>query len=480
MRLLNKLPLIVLFLINLFKIRKKSFNHAVCLLSILVSNFVYSGYLNNYNTDEDLNLFNDKLIGQEYDGLSSSSSDDLFNKFKLNIQHNTNNYDECKTDSNCINSHSICLNGSCVRICNSNDKYFKNSKCIYFHCDSKLLITPNNNNNNNNNDLDDSNLIQKLARNLNNANLLIETNNYPLLNRYLKNKKCSWILKHSNSTSKLSNVIELNFDRFSTELANDYLYIFAGDSVFSPLIAALSGNTKANLEPSLAADTNNDQDINDLNDGYLNQNFNVTFFNTTSLYLLFKSDTTSSSIFNTFNNNNNNNNNKETNFFRPSNSINSKPNGISIKYKFSSPCLKNSSNSSNECFDNDTRQSNSSFKSSSLYKKLIETIYYNDDETNHVNNLNSKLRRGLFCSFEYKNYYYVIGGYSFVFKSQSFVSRLDLNTLKWEHSLDRKPSTVVNRANRRFFSSFNFKHPRLDLPESRYAHSCVIDEENVS
>ena len=94
--------------------------------------------------------------------------------------------------------------------------------------------------------------------------------------------------------------------------------------------------------------------------------------------------------------------------------------------------------------------------------------------------MNSKLRRGLFCSFEYKNYYYVVGGYSFMMKSQSFVSRLDLNTFKWEHALDRKSSTVVNRANRRFFSSFNFKQPRLDLPESRYAHSCVVDEENVS
>ena len=73
----------------------------------------------------------------------------------------------------------------------------------------------------------------------------------------------------------------------------------------------------------------------------------------------------------------------------------------------------------------------------------------------------------------------MIGGYSFI-KSHSFVSRQDLTSLKWEHSLDRKASTVVNRANRRFFSSFNFKQPKLDLPELRYGHSCVLDELNVS
>ena len=71
--------------------------------------------------------------------------------------------------------------------------------------------------------------------------ILIETNNYPLLKRYLSNKKCSWILKNLNaiqSEQKTSNksddrdktetdaslpFIQLDFERFSTQLSNDYL-----------------------------------------------------------------------------------------------------------------------------------------------------------------------------------------------------------------------------------------------------------------
>ena len=158
-----------------------------------------------------------------------------------------------------MSSHSICLNGNCVRICNNNNNSNKqpNSNCIYFHCDSKLLVYSDNYylinkklKNLINNNSSYSNLSSNLLFNNRNANFLIETNNYPLLNRYLSKKKCSWILKHrlkdkaktkaSKSAPFFSSpFIKLKFNRFSTQLSNDFLYIFAGDSIYSPLIAAL-------------------------------------------------------------------------------------------------------------------------------------------------------------------------------------------------------------------------------------------------
>jgi hypothetical protein len=70
------------------------------------------------------------------------------------------------------------------------------------------------------------------------------------------------------------------------------------------------------------------------------------------------------------------------------------------------------------------------------------------------------------------------------------VSRLNLNDLKWEHNIDKfKLNKQSNRSNRRLYSDNNFR-PRLiqqkqaisqaELPQSRYAHSCVLDENNVS
>jgi hypothetical protein len=115
-------------------------------------------------------------------------------------------------------------------------------------------------------------------------------------------------------------------------------------------------------------------------------------------------------------------------------------------------------------------------------KRIIETIDYKDEENKYWKiNLNSTLRRAYYCSFEYKNYFYIIGGYSF--RPITLISRLNLIDFKWEHALDRRApssSAIVNRSNRRFYSSQTYKQNKLDLPQSRYAHSCALDEINVS
>ena len=112
-----------------------------------------------------------------------------------------------------------------------------------------------------------------------------------------------------------------------------------------------------------------------------------------------------------------------------------------------------------------------------MKSNLVETINYQNDLTeNQI--LNSSLRRAFHCSFKHKDFLYLIGGYSFT-NSISFVSRLNLENLKWEHSLDRKASSIINRKNRRLFSNNEFQQPKLDLPQNRYAHSCALDTENV-
>jgi hypothetical protein len=126
---------------------------------------------------------------------------------------------ECKSDSHCVDER-FCLNGSCVDTCRNGDS---SAHCVYFRCDSKQLITNES------------------------RGVVIETNNYPLLVSYFANQKCSWLLKHHDSSQRLnvsgSNaswpLIELSFSRFSTLHASDYLYIFDGDSIYSPMIAAL-------------------------------------------------------------------------------------------------------------------------------------------------------------------------------------------------------------------------------------------------
>ena len=127
---------------------------------------------------------------------------------------------ECKSDSHCVDER-FCLNGSCVDTCRNGDV---SAHCVYFRCDAKQLITNES------------------------RGEVIETNNYPLLGSYFANQKCSWLLKHHIDSSRRLHVtrpnaswplIELSFSRFSTLHASDYLYIFDGDSIYSPMMAAL-------------------------------------------------------------------------------------------------------------------------------------------------------------------------------------------------------------------------------------------------
>ena len=125
---------------------------------------------------------------------------------------------ECKSDLHCVDGK-FCLNGSCVDTCYNGDM---SEQCIYFHCNSKQLIT---------NESSSSS-----------ANAIIETNNYPQLSSYFSNQKCSWLLKSqtNNKNNKTSlPFIQLSFSRFSTLHTSDYLYIFDGDSIYSPMIASL-------------------------------------------------------------------------------------------------------------------------------------------------------------------------------------------------------------------------------------------------
>lgn len=168
-------------------------------------------------------------LSSEDDSLFSAESYDYDEAvLRINTTKTTSNLKkvfECKSDSQCADSNSICLQGNCVKVC-TNSQY--TSRCLYFHCDSKQLI-------------------QSSAKNSTQSLLefySIETNNHPLLDRYLARKKCSWILEnvnflHLSQEQQQKPIIQLNIERFSTQFANDYLYIFAGDSIYSPLIAAL-------------------------------------------------------------------------------------------------------------------------------------------------------------------------------------------------------------------------------------------------
>lgn len=123
-------------------------------------------------------------------------------------------------------------------------------------------------------------------------------------------------------------------------------------------------------------------------------------------------------------------------------------------------------------------------RSRSEGKRLAETVYYGENESERGSDtVNSALKRAYHCSFEYNGYLYAVGGFSFSPNPLSFVSRLPINSSAdlpfWEHFIDRKPSTIINRSNRRFFGEPDFKHIKIDLPKPRYAHSCVIDRNDV-
>ena len=114
-------------------------------------------------------------------------------------------------------------------------------------------------------------------------------------------------------------------------------------------------------------------------------------------------------------------------------------------------------------------------ESSSLIFEHIN--YKNDFDPKWKQNFNSTLRRALYCSFTFENFFYVVGGFSFL--KINFLSRLELSSMTWEHSPDRNPSAIHNRSNRRFYSNLNYKQPTLNLPQIRYGHSCVLDKLNV-
>lgn len=131
---------------------------------------------------------------------------------------------KCRQDADCKHTGGTCLKGKCVRVCST---HANGSRCDYYHCDGKSALASS-----------DS------------TGSLIETNGQPLLEYYLSQKKCSWILRNLNSgfykdvlndnlSAEFAPFIQLEIERFGTQFGNDYLYIFAGDSVFSPLVAAL-------------------------------------------------------------------------------------------------------------------------------------------------------------------------------------------------------------------------------------------------
>ncbi|XP_071947686.1 attractin-like isoform X2 [Antedon mediterranea] len=60
------------------------------------------------------------------------------------------------------------------------------------------------------------------------------------LDVYSTNSKCTWLL----DSGKIGSTIDLKLEDFSTECSWDYLYVYDGDSVFSPQLAAFSGLIK--------------------------------------------------------------------------------------------------------------------------------------------------------------------------------------------------------------------------------------------
>ena len=128
-----------------------------------------------------------------------------------------------KNYANQYQYHSMCLRGFCTRVCSWSSPRDDDEQCTIFHCDAKSLM---------------------LVGAETTPTLSIQTNSYPQLERYMNGAKCSWIVKLSysnNSTRQPTHLLAFTYERFATHLANDLLYIFAGDSLASPLIAILSG-----------------------------------------------------------------------------------------------------------------------------------------------------------------------------------------------------------------------------------------------
>jgi hypothetical protein len=231
-------------------------------------------------------------------------------------------------------------------------------------------------------------------------------------------------MKISNFTNPLALTIQLEFKRFRTILNRDYFYIFSGDSVYSPLIAALSGEQISSKDPSELADTDADQSD-------TGASFKLNIYNRTNIFLLFKSDVTliSSNLADSITNNNDFN----------------KQQGVAIKYNFLTNCT----------MSNCTIGSRYQNKTTTHLNRIVKTINYETSDGD--DDLNSSLRRAFHCSFEFRNYFYVIGGYSFLSSSSNFnfIERFDLIKLQWQ--------TVKT-----------FKN----TPQNRHSHACALDNLN--
>lgn len=57
---------------------------------------------------------------------------------------------------------------------------------------------------------------------------------------YQTNLQCSWLIDGASENA----TIRLKIHQFNTECSFDYLYVFDGDSIYSPLVAAISGDMK--------------------------------------------------------------------------------------------------------------------------------------------------------------------------------------------------------------------------------------------
>lgn len=147
----------------------------------------------------------------------TSNFQPLFEVEQGNIKKNS----KCKQDSGCRDG-SKCFRGDCIQLGD-----FRSGHDKYLHCSGKSLFSSS----------------DKIGHQ-------IETNNFPDgLSQYLSGNECSWLLRNLNSgkfqdinnnqISEFPPFTQLEIERFNTEFGNDYLYVFNGDSIYSPLIAAL-------------------------------------------------------------------------------------------------------------------------------------------------------------------------------------------------------------------------------------------------
>jgi hypothetical protein len=178
-------------------------------------------------------------------------------------------HSKCKSDHACaiqLGVESVCINGNCARLCHNHHQHSHHhhqldwllsssasfttanattanatisgdylDSCEYFHCDGKTILLS-------------AAAAATAAADGNDESTrssLVETNNYPTLDRYLPHKKCSWIVKskrkrrpEEKAKEDVSASVTLSIERFATRLTIDYLYIFEGDSVFGSLLAA--------------------------------------------------------------------------------------------------------------------------------------------------------------------------------------------------------------------------------------------------